>query len=337
MKVAVILVNWNGWQDTIECLESILKSDFSEFRIVVCDNASTDGSFEKIQGWARGEIQATSASPEMARFSHPPCAKPAELLVVDEHGNHDGDSEAQVVLIQTGENLGFAGGNNVGIRFSREHWDSDLYWLLNNDTVIDFGALGHLKRRYEEAEHVGMMGTTIYFYDHPDTVQALNGSTFNSFTCVTTCNGGGRNLPAKIDRNKIEEATDMISGASLVVSREFIDAVGLMDETYFLYFEEMDWASRNQGEFEIAYSPEAIVYHKQGASAGSGRLNERRSLTSEFYMTRSRIKYTWRFNRWFIPSVLLVILMQILLRLFRGEFAKARIMIAVLLGKKKKI
>lgn len=334
MKVAVILVNWNGWQDTIECLESVLKSDYSRFQIIVCDNASSNGSFEKIQRWARGDLDATASSPEMARFSSPFCEKPVGLTIVDEQGQMDGPVDAPIILIQTGANLGFAGGNNVGLRFARDHYGADLFWLLNNDTVIEPEAISCLVARIRETEDVGMMGTTICFYDYPDVVQALNGSTFSKFTCMSSCIGGGDKWPTEFDRKKIEETTDMVSGASLIVSRDFLEGVGLMDESYFIYFEEMDWASRNQGRFKIAYSPDSVVYHKQGASAGSGRQNERRGLMSEFYMTRNRIKYTWRFNRWFIPAVVLVILMQISLRLIRGDFVNARLMAAVLLGKR---
>lgn len=182
MRVAIILVNWNGWRDTIECLESLLKSGSTEFQAIVCDNGSTDGSFRKIQDWALGHVPAVAANGDMTRFSSPPASKPVELLVVEPDRQRTGPEDARVVLIQTGSNLGFAGGNNVGLRFAMEQGGFDLFWLLNNDTVIEPEALGHIVDRFEEADGEGICGTTIRFYFSPDKIQARNGAEFNRFT-----------------------------------------------------------------------------------------------------------------------------------------------------------
>ncbi|MFP3942394.1 MAG: glycosyltransferase family 2 protein, partial [Alphaproteobacteria bacterium] len=132
-RVCVVLVNWNGWRDTVECLESLLRSDYPNFQAVVCDNGSTDGSVEKLASWARGEaVWPGPLSPELAPLSTPPLPKPVRLEVVSP-GEDPGERAraTDVVVIDTRENLGFAGGNNAGIRFALAQPEVRFVWLLN--------------------------------------------------------------------------------------------------------------------------------------------------------------------------------------------------------------
>ena len=117
-KVYVVLVNWNGWQHTLECLESLFRSDFRNFEIVVIDNASADGSADRIHTWARGEqLSPTAANPEMARYSQPPVPKPIpfsrlSLAQAKATAVFSASGTPALVLIDAGSNLGFGGGNN---------------------------------------------------------------------------------------------------------------------------------------------------------------------------------------------------------------------------------
>lgn len=124
--VYLIVLNWNGWKDTVECIDSCLKLTYTNFRILIVDNGSTDNS------------------ESILRECFP-----------------------SVEFIQTGENLGFAGGNNVGIRYALEQ-GAVYVWLLNNDTVVDSKALDELLKVAESDDKIGIVGSKIYYYDKPD-------------------------------------------------------------------------------------------------------------------------------------------------------------------------
>src|SRR5271170_2058279 len=141
--VYVILLNWNGWRDTIECLESVFRLDHQRITVILCDNASSDKSMEKIEDWASGRIAASCSSADLARLVLPPIPKPisCDYVRTSRAGTASPSPDVRLVLIQTGANLGFAGGNNVGIRYALSRDDCDYVWLLNNDTVVEPNSL----------------------------------------------------------------------------------------------------------------------------------------------------------------------------------------------------
>ncbi len=132
--VYIILLNWNGWKDTVECVESCRKLSYPDVRIVIVDNGSTDGS----------ETRLRERFPDLE-------------------------------LIQTGANLGFAGGNNVGIRYALEK-GAEYVWLLNNDTIADAEALSALVQAAEDDQTVGMVGSKIVYHDDPRITLVCRGS-----------------------------------------------------------------------------------------------------------------------------------------------------------------
>lgn len=157
-RVYIILVNWNGWLDTLECMESLLNLDYHDFRIVVCDNGSCDCSLQQIIHWADSrKLNYTEYRREEAEIG----------------GNKFKDST--LTIVHNNENLGFAGGNNVALRYGLARGDADYYWLLNNDTIVQPDALSHLVARMQEDPMVGMCGSTILMYDNHMKTQALGG------------------------------------------------------------------------------------------------------------------------------------------------------------------
>lgn len=289
-KAYVILVNWQGWADTVECLESLLRSDHERFQVVVCDNASPDGSLEKLKAWAEGHLEAAPGA--WPRLTTPPVAKPVPHRVLDRAQAEAGTwSEAdRLVLVATGANLGFAGGNNVALRGALARGDFAHAWLLNNDTVVAPDALRQLVQRLDEAPGAGLCGSTLYDYDEPHAVQAYGGSRYSRWLAMP------RRLrpPHSGRREEVERDMAYVVGASLLASRAFLESVGLMCEDYFLFFEELDWALRAKGRFRLAWAPASIVYHKEGRSTGlSGRhysaAAERRLLWSQLRLTRRHL------------------------------------------------
>ncbi len=336
-QLGVVIVNWNRWADTIECLESLLKTNIP-LAVAVVDNGSDDGSIDHLADWAAGRQPNVPADPAMSGFSQPPAAKPIALnrlsaaeVATLAASKRDLAPGLSLTLIDSGANLGFAGGNNLGLRWLMAH-NLDLFWLLNNDTVVDAAAPDALVRRMNATHNVGMCGTVVRFYHRPDTIQALNGSRFSLWSGASQGIGSGQPADQPFDPAKVARETDFVLGASLAVSRPFLEAVGPMHEGYFLYFEEIDWATRAGERFDTAFAHGAIVYHKEGGSIGSSGKRGQRSAKSEYWLTRSRLVFIRRHHIWALPWHWLLTLPLVLRRLLRGQPVKSAAMLRAMFG-----
>jgi hypothetical protein len=317
----VIILNWNGWRDTIECPESVLRSDYGSFRVIVCDNDSGDHSLDRIAEWARGDLASVCSNPELQHLTTPPRPKPIPFLRIGPGEQVSLETRSETLfLVQTGANLGFAGGNNVGLRLALDAGDLDYAWLLNNDTVVEPGALSSLVATMQERPDVGICGSTLLYYHSPRTVQALGGSTYSRWTARGGCIGRGQELDQAPGSQAVERQMQLVYGASMFVRCSFLEQIGLLNESYFLYFEENDWAARAKGHFGLAYCPESVVYHKEGASIGSSEVKgRRRSELSERFASRNRILFTRTHHPAALVTVLLAMLVSALHRLATGQ------------------
>jgi GT2 family glycosyltransferase len=211
---------------------------------------------------------------ELRRFSTPPIPKPVTFVEYSreqaEQGGVIGAIEPRLILIQTGGNLGFAGGNNVGLRYALARGAFSYVWILNNDTVVAQESLTELVRRANQLNSAGIVGSTLVYYRLPDRIQAYCGGAYNKLSGSTRYLGNGLSArDLNTDPTNVEQNIDYVSGASMLVSAEFLRVIGLMEEEYFLYFEELDWAVRSGGQFLMGYAPKSIVYHKEGAAIGT--------------------------------------------------------------------
>ena len=262
-KVYIILVNWNGWADTVECLESVFRNDYPNYCVILCDNDSCDSSLEYIKAWAEGKMDVfLPKSHTFHSLSFPPISKPVSYVQYDrvqaEAGGSKENADANLILIQTGANLGFGGGNNVGLRYALLQSDCGYVWLLNNDTVIDNTAI---KKMIEASNNgLSMTGSILKFYSQPDKVQAYGGGYFSSFTSRVVSET--KFFPKKLD---------FINGASLMMSREVIQRVGLFDSNIFMYFEENEYCIRAKKHNIQMKCADVNVFHKVGSSQNSNR------------------------------------------------------------------
>jgi hypothetical protein len=222
------------------------------------------------------------------------------------------------VLIQTGSNLGFAGGCNVGLRYALARSDCEFVWLLNNDTVVARDSLTRMVEKMSTEPSLGICGSVLLDYVAPHAVQAFGGRCYSAWR--------GRVLPGRPspEGEVPSRPIDYVQGASMLVRREFLQSVGLMEEAYFLYFEELDWAMRAAERFQLGYSPRSFVYHKEGASIGTNASRWNRSLLSERFAARNRVLFTRKFYPAFVPLVLGWIGLTAIHRLLGGDFRKAR-------------
>ena len=335
----IILVNWNGWKDTLECLESIFHLATDDFCVIVCDNGSTDNSLEKIKEWAAGTREASVSLKSMEQYSMPKKEKPIPYQLLTKHHAEQGGArrKTQLVLIDCEKNLGFAGGNNVGIRFSLSQEDMAWCWLLNNDTVIERNALTELIKKMTIRSNAGIAGSTVVYYHQPDKVQAFGGARYFPCLGVAMHIGRFRNHRHIVNELQIEKRMAYVMGASMFISRSFIKKIGLMSEDYFLYYEELDWALRAKKDFEHVYAQDSIVFHKAGSSIGSSNSSSQRSLLADYYLMSNRLKITENFFPHCLISVRMFLFFELCIRLLQGRFKKANMIWLLITGQRDNI
>ena len=337
-RVYIVLLNWNGWRDTIECLESVFRSDADDYRVIVCDNDSKDESMAHIKAWADGRLNvALHRNNGLRGFSFPPLNKPIAYLEYDrgmaESGGDRDPGNAKLVLIQTGSNLGFAGGNNVGLRYALARGDFDYVWLLNNDTVIRPDALSQMITRMQQMPSAGICGSTLLYYSMPDKVQARGGAKYNKWLGTTQMLGAFTQAGVSVEAHTLELKMAYISGASMLVSKPFLQQIGLMREDYFLYFEEIDWAMRAKGHYQLCYAPGSIVYHKEGGSMGTNSLvPKEKSVTADYYTVRNRLLFTRYFFPWYLPFIYIGLLPVLFNRLRRRQWQRVSMILSLACG-----
>src|SRR5215216_4310518 len=336
-KVYVVLLNWNGWHDTVECLESVSRSTYPDYQVIICDNGSKDGSLDRIKTWATGGLAAHSAPhPKVRSLTVPSIPKPISFVeytrAVAEIGGDESAAAVRLILIQAGDNLGFSGGNNVALRFALARHDFEYVWLLNNDTVVESTALAALVRRLQEHPRAGLCGSTLLYYNAPDTVQVRGGIAYNRWFATMRPLARRQPIDSPVDRDRIERRMDYPAGASVLVTRDFLQTVGLLSESYFLYYEELDWVTRAGRRFALAYSPESIVYHKEGSSIRAAD-SDTPFHHADYYAHRNRLRYTRRFFPWGLPTAVLRTLGAALARLWRGQPRRAWLILRLILSK----
>jgi GT2 family glycosyltransferase len=219
--IGCILLNWNGWQDTIDCINALKECTYPHVTIIVVDNGSTNDSVARIR----------AAFPDM-------------------------------LLLESGENLGFAGGNNLGIRYALAH-GAEYLWLLNNDTKPAPDALSALVAKALTDRSIGAVASICYYADAPSKVQAWAGARVNLWI------GYGRNTTVPHS----DDWFHSLNGTSMLIARTAIEDVGALDEGFFLYWEDTEFCLRlRKRGWRIAAAPDSRVLHKVNASTGGNKL-----------------------------------------------------------------
>ena len=172
-SVAIIILNWNGWENTVECLESLYKIDYPNYYIILVDNASNDDSIQKIREYCTGKIRPISNYVEYTDHDKPITITEIEhnklmQFELNEKLFNSSIHEKNLIFIKNDRNYGFAEGNNIAIRFSMEKLNPDYVLLLNNDTVVDKKFLYELIQVAIKNDKIGFVGPKIYYYTPND-------------------------------------------------------------------------------------------------------------------------------------------------------------------------
>lgn len=313
--IAAIVINWNGWQDTVGCVRSLFALTGTPVHLVICDNGSTDGSVNRLTDWLKAEYGIG-----------PRCHVESDVdsrVISFEGCSNDGLRTLQILRLP--RNFGYAGAINRSIQWSRENLGAQDFWILNNDVKVASNALAELARVGYSAG-VGLCGSVLFEWGDWSSVQAIGGRYVRALAV-------GRHLKALPQGGAaVSFGFDYPIGASLFVTHEFIETVGLMDEKYFLYYEEMDWAERGRGlGFLPAVALNSRVQHKEGASTGSQGGVRNKSMLSEYYGVVNRLRITRKFFPWLLPVVWLSLVLVVIDRVAHAEWRRASLVLRLML------
>ncbi len=284
--VSVITVNYNGLDDTFSMLKSVYAA-----------NISVD----------------------------------FEVIVVD-NGSETDPTESlkkafpDVIVIRSEKNLGFAGGNNLGVAQAKGNY----LFFVNNDTEFSPSLTDKLIEAFSAEKNVGGVSPKIYYYDHPGMIQ------FAGFTPIHAISGRNSTIgTGEMDEGQYDNVKEIpyLHGAAMMISKDAIDKAGLMYEDFFLYYEEMDWSQRirNAG-FRLLYVPEATIVHKE--SAAVNKISDLKL----YYHTRNRMLFMKRntgsfHNFIFILYFLLVVFpLHSIKYLLKGEPNSIKVFFKGILG-----
>lgn len=271
--VSIITINCDQLDVTLEFLQSTKKLLYSNYEVIVVDNASTDDPTEVI------------------RFRYP-----------------------EVKFVRNQKNLGFSGGNNVGIELAR----GDFYFIVNNDTEVTPNLLDKLIEPFLDDKMIGVVSPKIHYFSHPNIIQYAGYSKINPYT--------GRNQPfgfKQEDRGQFDKAgyTAYAHGAAMMVKKEVVDTVGRLPAIFFIYYEELDWSEQiRKAGYRIFYQSSALIYHKESMTMG------KESLRKAYFQNRNRVLFMRRnatrfqFTCFIVFLVLAIIPSKIVQYARRGQF-----------------
>lgn len=240
-KVSIIILNWNGLKDTVECLESLKKIIYPNYNIIVVDNGSSNDDVKALQ------------------------------TIFGEY----------IKIIANDRNYGFTGGTNIGIRYALNITNPQYLLSLNNDTIVDPEFLDKLIEVAESDTSIGIIGPKIYFYDFPNTIQSL-GNRLNFATGQISQIGNREQDDGRSSKNR---NIDFIS-VCLLIRAKVLDDIGLFDNDYFCYWEDVDLCNRaKKAGYKIMYAPSAKIWHKLEKSSAN-KLG-----LVDYYIARNRFRF----------------------------------------------
>lgn len=236
-KVSIILVNYNGDEDTIACVDSLQEVDYDNYEVVVVDNAS------KNQNTIRSKLPA------------------------------------DIVFIKSDKNLGFSGGNNLGIDYAMRH-NADYVILLNNDTIVDKSFIKNLVESAKKHTNAGIFTGKILYYSEPDRVWYAGGYMNLNKARIHHCH-----IRERDTFDDYEREVSFATGCLVMIPKTVIEKIGVLNDTFFMYSEDAEYCARVQKSgYKIWYVPTAKIYHKISASSGGAG-----SKLSQYYRARNEL------------------------------------------------
>jgi GT2 family glycosyltransferase len=310
-KVSIIILNWNGWEDTIECLESLYQINYTNYDVVLVDNDSKNDSIERIRDYSKAKIK-----PKSKFYTYNPNNKPLNIfqyskeetgkksiLKTDEY--HKLPSNKRLILINNDKNYGFAEGNNIGIKFALKTLAPEYILLLNNDTVVEPDFLSEMVKTGEMDDKIAVVGSKTYFYN------------FNGLDNVVWSVGGTVNLSRYpgyhdivleknelINNNSIIEV-DWISGAVMLIKSKMLPS-NLLNSDFFFGCEDVDICIEMEKRgYKMFTNMKSKVWHKAGVSKSRTKF---RGISSEIKTNLKFMKTHEKHYNFHLPIYILQII-----------------------------
>jgi GT2 family glycosyltransferase len=244
-RIFIIILNWNGVEDTCECVLSAQQINYQNYEVIIVDNGSEDNSVKVFK----------------EKFS-------------------------EICIIETGQNLGYAGGNNAGIAYALEK-SADYILILNNDATVDSSILDNFIEIAERHPNAGILGAKIYFSSEPKKIWFAGGAWLPEIAKFTHIGYGEADDPTY----DLVRTIDYACGCALFVKADVFRKIGLLETKFFLTWEETDFCYKaRRAGFECLFAPSAHVWHKVSASFKGGEAG----LMHEYFMTRNRLLWIER-------------------------------------------
>lgn len=252
-KVAIVLVNYNSYEDTLECVNSLNQISYPNKEIIVVDNNSVKSSLVSLK------------------------------------------TIKNITLIESEHNGGFAYGNNIGIKHALNN-EADYVLLLNNDTTVKEDVIEQLLEPFKDST-VGITTGKILYYTNRERIWAMGG--IINWKLFVGYNG----YTNELDNDSLcYQPTEFINGCCMMIKKEVFEKIGMLDESYFMYYEDLDYCIKVKEKYQLYINSKAIIYHKVSATSG---------LNSPFqleWVTRSHLKFMYRFkkhavNNFFITKI----------------------------------
>jgi GT2 family glycosyltransferase len=308
-EVAIITLNWNGWQDTLACLASLNHIEYDNYRIILIDNDSTDDSLAKIDAHCTNELNLESYFTEgLVRNKFIKVVHYTEgdaKLGTDRSGAVAQQANDALTVIKNDKNYGFAEGSNIGVAYALNAFDPDYILILNNDTVVDRHFLRALVDVAENDEQIGLLQPKMLRY-----ADALIDNTGSLCDRLAYCKprGLGEMDAGQYDRDQ-KDNFFYVAGACMLVRKSVLLALSgeCFDPYLFAYYEDVDlsWMARLLG-FKVGYCPDSVCYHKGSATFG------KHSPFIAYLSDRNRLRVL--IKNYALPSLFFVLPLTIVLK-----------------------
>ena len=305
-RVYIIILNYKKWKDVIECLETLFRSQYEHYTVIVIDNDSQNDSLEHLLYWAEHD---TDFNDRITDFSKEKIQKPigyqyfnneiipADIKPVD---------LPQLVFVQNKKNKGFAGGMNGVLEYLEQ--EDAFIWLLNPDMTVEENTLPQLVAFAARQPRRSIIGSVIKYYSDPNKVHLYAGGKINF-------NSGTIGL---ITKKSAVPQMDYVSGGSLFTHASTFIELGLLPEEYFLYWEETDhcYRAKQQG-YALCLCETAVCYDKVSSSIG-------KSFLADYYYTRNGLLFLSKYKKGKVWIAVFFSSLRFLKRIFTGQLARAK-------------
>jgi len=298
--VSIIILNWNGWRDTIECLESIYKSVYENFHILLIDNNSNDNSTKKILGWASGSYEIKLYT-DFKQLVYPLVKKPLpvlELNDVDESSIKENIKIRfknnlplkSIILFNSIKNMGFAAGNNLAIKIDNILFNSPYVYILNNDTIIEPNSITNLISFMEKNQIYGAVSSAIYFYSNPEKIHNVGGK----LSIL-----GYRKYYNDEKQIKNKEVT-FATGCALLIRKNVFRDSHIFSEKFFFGEEDFELALRMRKQnIPLTCLGNSKIYHKISHSSNNLFSDDLRKKFLYFFLRSINLKDYYPKLIWF--------------------------------------